>query len=84
MRSENKYPCAKCEGDERQPDSKCTGCGKPFFADDMQADSNDDLYCDACYDDLPWFTDCCGYEAKGIDIDYGICRDCGDHCEYVK
>lgn len=33
-------------------------------------------------------SDCCGAEPRGNgdndSKDYGICPDCGDHCEYVK
>lgn len=29
------------------------------------------------------FSDCCGCEMNGIQMDYGLCPDCGEHCEVV-
>ena len=28
-------------------------------------------------------SDCCGCEMTGIQSDYGICPECGEHCEVV-
>jgi hypothetical protein len=33
--------------------------------------------------DLDYVSDCCGVEMTGIQMDYGICPDCGEHCELV-
>lgn len=29
------------------------------------------------------FSDCCGVEMNGIQADYGLCPDCGEHCDVV-
>jgi hypothetical protein len=33
--------------------------------------------------DFDYVSDCCGVEMTGIQMDYGICPDCGEHCEIV-
>lgn len=67
---------------ERMPELKCRDCGGLFF--ELIETSSGDEVCQGCYDQMPWFSNCCGYEANGLDLDYQICGDCRDHCEYVK
>lgn len=76
-------PCDKCYG-EPQPDTKCHGCGAVGYLAEMHQSVTDDWYCQSCWDGLPYFSNCCGVEARGVDTDMGICRDCHEHCEYVR
>lgn len=29
-------------------------------------------------------SDCCGVELSGMEVDYGICHCCGEHCSIVN
>ena len=69
----------RCEGEHTVT---CSDCGAQVH--ELVELASGDKVCQDCYDDAPWFSNCCGYEARGIDLDYQICGSCHDHCEYEK
>ncbi len=62
----------------------CEHCTQPI-TDDPEKLGDGSVVCRGCYEAAPWYTECCGYEVTdAIDLDYGICRDCKEHCEFSK
>lgn len=36
------------------------------------------------FEPIEWYSDCCGVTMTGVQLDYGICPDCGEHCVIIE
>ena len=68
----------------------CDGCGSwRYDVEDRGKEYHYKMLCEKCADEMDEeVSNCCAALPRGNgdndSKDYGLCSDCGDHCDYVR